>query len=111
MLLKEPLRRGTRWHDGQGACEVTERGRCAGPRGELPDCAVVVCRLGEPAATIVTSTYARGVGMVRQQIDVVQLLPGVHDAGALVLPCDGTTGGRSVLRLTAFHVEDAGQRR
>jgi len=103
LLLKEPLRPGTRWHDAQGDCEVAARGPCAGPRGELPDCAVVVCRLGEPTATVVTSTYARGVGMVRQEIDVAQFAPGLHGSAAL-FPSSATQGGHSVLRLTAFHV-------
>jgi len=104
LLLKEPLAAGTRWHDAQGDCEVASRGTCAGPRGALPDCAVVVCRLGSPTATVVTSTYARGVGMVRQEIDVVQFLPAMHGAGAVLLPCDSAKGGHSMLRLTDFHV-------
>jgi hypothetical protein len=82
VLLKEPLAAGTRWHDAQGDCEVASRGACTGPRGTLPDCAVVVCRLGSPTATVVTSTYARGVGMVRQEIQVVQFLPAMHGGGA-----------------------------
>jgi hypothetical protein len=52
---------------------------------------------------MVTSTYARGVGMVRQEIDVVQFFPALHGSGVL-LPCDSAKGGHSVLRLTAFHV-------
>jgi hypothetical protein len=102
-LLKEPLASGTQWHDAQGDCEVLARGACAGPRGELPDCAVVACRLGRPTATVVTSTYARGVGMVRQEVDVVQFMPGLHGAGPM-LPSDDAKGGHSTLRLTAFHV-------
>jgi hypothetical protein len=103
-LLKEPLSSGTRWHDAQGDCEVASRGPCAGPGGELPDCAVVVCRLGKPTATVVTSTYGRGVGMVRQEIDVIQFLPALHGSGAVLLPCDSAKGGHSVLRLTSFHL-------
>jgi hypothetical protein len=103
LLLKEPVASGTRWHDAQGDCEVRSRGPCSGPRGELPDCAVVVCRLGTPTATVVTSTYGRDIGMVRQEIDVLQFLPSIHGAGAL-LPCDSTKAGHSVLRLTGFHV-------
>jgi hypothetical protein len=105
MLLKEPVGSGTRWHDAQGDCEATARGRCAGPRGEVPDCAIVVCRLGTPTATVVTSTYARGVGMVRQEVEVVQFLPGLQGGGVgAVLPCDAAKGGHSLLRLTGFHV-------
>ncbi len=103
LLLKEPLRPGTRWHDAQGDCEVSARGACAGPRGELPDCAVVVCRLGRPAATVVTSTYARDVGMVRQEIQVVQFLASMHGSTAL-FPSDVSQGAHSLLRLVAFHV-------
>ena len=103
LLLKEPLRAGTRWHDAQGDCEVSARGPCPGPRGELPDCAVVTCRLGEPTATVVTSTYARDIGMVRQEIQVVQFLPSLHGSAAL-FPSDPMQGGHSLLRLTAFHV-------
>ena len=100
-VLREPVASGTRWHDAQGDCEATVRPRCDGPRGELHDCATIVCRLGTPTATIITSTYARGVGMVRQEVEVVQFLPGLQD---VVLPCDTAKGGHSVLRLTAFHV-------
>ena len=103
LLLKEPLRAGTRWRDVQGDCTVTARGPCAGPRGELPDCAVVVCSLGDPTATVVTSTYARDVGMVRQELQVVQFVPSLHGSGAL-FPSATTQGGHSLLRLTAFHV-------
>ena len=103
LLLKEPLRAGTRWHDSQGDCAITARGACAGPRGELPDCAVVVCRLGDPTATVVTSTYARDIGMVRQEIEVMQFVPSLHGSAA-VFPSTTTQGGRSLLRLTAFHV-------
>jgi hypothetical protein len=105
MLLKEPVASGTRWHDAQGDCEATAGGRCEGPRGELPGCVLVVCRLGTPTATIVTSTYARGVGMVRQEVEVVQFLPAFQGAGVgALLPCDTAKGGHSVLRLTGFHV-------
>ena len=104
LLLADPLASGTRWHDGQGECELTVRDTCAGPAGDLPDCAVVSCRLGHPTATIVTSTYARDVGMVRQEIAVVQFLPALHGAAPVLLPCDSAQGGHSVLRLTAFHV-------
>jgi hypothetical protein len=101
MLLKQPFAPGSRWHDAQGDCELVSHGRpCAGPKGELPDCAVVVCTLGSPAATVVTSIYAEGVGMVRQDLDVVQLIPG----GALGLSCDDARSGHSVLRLTSYHV-------
>ena len=103
LLLKEPLRAGTRWHDSQGDCAITLRGPCAGPRGELPDCAVVVCRLGDPTATVVTSTYARDVGMVRQEIEVVQFVPSLHGSAA-VFPSATTQGGHSLLRHTACHV-------
>ena len=103
VLLKEPLRSGTCWHDAQGDCELSARGPCTGPHGELPDCAVVVCRLGQPAATVVTSTYARDVGMVRQEIQVVQFVPSLHGSGA-VFPSDDVQGGHSLLRLIAFHV-------
>ena len=103
LLLKEPLRAGTRWHDAQGDCTITARGRCTGPRGDLPDCAVVVCRLGDPTATVVTSTYAREVGMVRQEVQVVQFVPSLHGSAAL-FPSATTQGGHSLLRLTAFHV-------
>jgi len=102
-LLEEPVVSGTRWHDAQGECEASARSRCDGPRGELADCAITVCRLGNPTATIVTSTYARGVGMVRQEVEVVQFLAALQGASAM-LPCDTAKGGRSVLRLTAFHV-------
>ena len=103
-LLKEPVAAGTRWHDAQGDCEVISRGVCTGPRGELPDCVVIACRLGQPTATVVTSTYARDVGMVRQELDVVQFVPGFHASGPVPLPCDSTGSGHSTLRLTAFHV-------
>ena len=104
LLVKEPVTSGTRWHDAQGDCEVRSRGPCASPRGEVPDCAIVVCRLGDPTATIVRSTYARGIGMVRQEIDVLQFLPSMHGSAAVIAPCDSANGGHSVLRLTAFHV-------
>jgi hypothetical protein len=104
LLLAEPLAAGTHWRDAQGECELAVRETCTGPAGDVPDCAVVECRLGHPAATIVTSTYARGVGMVRQDIAVVQFLPALHGAAPVLLPCDSAQGGHSVLRLTAFHV-------
>jgi hypothetical protein len=103
-LLKEPIAAGTRWHDAQGDCEVISRGVCTGPRGELPDCAIIACRLGRPTATVVTSTYGRDVGMVRQELDVVQFMLGFHAAEPVPLPCDSARGGHSTLRLTAFHV-------
>src|SRR5436309_3069947 len=53
-LLKEPVAAGTRWHDAQGDCEIVSLAACTGPRGELPDCAVIICRLGRPPATVVT---------------------------------------------------------
>jgi hypothetical protein len=103
-LLRAPLAPGTRWHDAQGDCEVGRPPSCPGPRRALDDCAVVVCRLGTPTATVVTSTYARNVGMVRQEIDVVQFLPGAYGAESVLVPLDGPRGGHSVLRLTTFHV-------
>jgi len=42
--------------------------------------------------------------MVRQELDVVQFMPGFHAAGPVPLPCDSARGGHSTLRLTAFHV-------
>jgi hypothetical protein len=103
LLVKEPPNDGARWRDAQGSCEVTARGTCAGPHGRLDDCVVVVCTLGEPPATIVTSTYAGGIGMVRQEVDVLQLLPVV--GGPIgVLPSDERRDGHSVLRLRAYHV-------
>jgi hypothetical protein len=104
LLVKEPVASGTRWHDAQGDCEVTSQGPCAGPRGELPDCAIVVCRLGDPTVTVVRSTYARGVGMVRQEVEVLQIVPSFPGGSSVPLPSDGTQGGHSLLRLTAFHV-------
>jgi hypothetical protein len=105
LLVKEPARPGTRWHDAQGDCEVTAGPEsCRGPRGELPDCVRVVCRLGKPTATVVTSTYSGGVGMVRQEVDVVRLVPAFEGAAAAVLPEDSASGGHSLLRLTAYHV-------
>ena len=104
LLLKEPLTSGTRWHDAQGDCEVTSRDSCAGPQGQLPECAIVVCRLGTPTTTVVSSTYARGIGMVRQEIDVVQFLPSLHGSGSVLLPCDSAQSGHSILELTTFHV-------
>jgi len=100
-LLKEPLEAGARWHDAQGDCElVSHGGPCEGPKGGLADCAVVVCSLGSPPTTVVTSIYGRGVGMVRQDLDVVQLIP----AGAAGMTCDNARNGHSVLRLTTYHV-------
>ena len=105
LLLAEPLASGTHWRDAQGECEITVRETCTGPAGDVPECAEVSCRLGHPTATIVTSTYARGVGMVQQEIAVVQFLPALHGAGGpVLLPSDSAQGGHSVLRLTAFHV-------
>jgi hypothetical protein len=105
MLLHEPASPGTQWRDAQGRCEVAAAGDpCPGPRGDLPQCVVVVCRLGDPPATIVTSTYARGVGMVRQDVEVVQLLPALGGATPGMLPSDVSKGGHSVLRLTGYHV-------
>jgi hypothetical protein len=83
----------------QGACEVVTR-PVRRPARRAPDCAVVSCRL-EPDGDGGHSTYARGVGMVRQEIDVVQFFPALHGSGVL-LPA--TARGASVLRLTAFHV-------
>ena len=106
MLFHEPATAGTQWRDAQGRCEVVSEGTpCAGPRGELPRCLVIVCRLGDPAATIVTSTYASGIGMVRQDVEVVQLVPGLGGGSpAGLLPADVSKGGRSTLRLTGYHV-------
>jgi hypothetical protein len=104
VLLKAPTRSGTRWRDAQGVCEVMSDGTaCLGPRGEHPDCVTIVCRLGEPAATIVRSTYARDVGMVQQEVRVLQLAP-TFTGGDLILPTDPSCGGRSVLRLTGYSV-------
>jgi hypothetical protein len=100
-LIKQPLEAGARWHDAQGDCELISRGGpCQGPKGGIPDCAVVVCTLGSPPTTVVTSTYGGGVGMVRQDLDVVQLIP----AGAAGMVCDNARNGHSVLRLTTYHV-------
>ena len=106
LLVKEPARPGTHWRDAQGRCEVTAQGTpCQGPPGPVADCLVVVCRLGEPTATIVTSVYARGIGMVRQEIEVLQLGPtfagGPH--GEIIGP-EPMRGGRSVLELVRYHV-------
>jgi hypothetical protein len=104
-LLKEPVSTGTRWRDAQGECELTLHAEsCPGPRGELPACATVVCRLGAPTATIVTSTYARGVGMVRQEVRVLQLMPNLYGAGIVLPPGEGKSGSRSLLRLTGYRV-------
>jgi len=101
-LLKEPASTGTRWQDAQGECVVTALGvGCVGPRGELPDCLVVVCRQGRPTSTTVTSTYARDVGMVRQEVEVLQLLP--QGSGPMVVR-DDATKGHSLLRLIGYHV-------
>lgn len=103
-LLKEPIGPGTSWHDAQGDCDARAERTCGGPSGDLADCAVVVCRLGRPTSTVVTSTYARGIGMVRQELDVMQLLPTLHGSGAPLITSDGVQGGHSLLRLTGFHV-------
>jgi hypothetical protein len=105
VLLKEPARFGTRWRDAQGSCEVTvEHGTCVGPHGDLEDCVVTVCSLGEPPATTVTSTYARGVGMVRQEVDVIQMVPGLDAAAGVMVPMASAKGGHSVLRLRAYNI-------
>jgi len=105
LLLKEPARFGTRWRDAQGSCEVVTEGiPCVGPRGVLPDCLVVICRLGEPTATVVTSTYAREVGMVRQKVDVLQLLPSLVGGAGVAVPSDPSASGHSMLHLTAYHL-------
>jgi hypothetical protein len=109
-LIKEPVARGTRWRDAQGECELISLGApCDGPKGAVDDCAVVTCTLGSPPTTTVTSIYGRGVGMVRQELDVVQLVP----AGATGMVCDNARNGHSVLRLTTYHVGavSAAQRR
>lgn len=103
LLVKEPASHGTRWRDAQGSCEVAERAPCAGPHGPLHDCLTIVCTLGEPPATIVTSTYARGVGMVRQEVNVLQLIPAM-DGPATIVPSDARRDGHSLLRLTDYHV-------
>lgn len=103
LLVKEPPDDGARWRDAQGSCEVTARGPCTGPHGRLEDCVVVVCTLGEPAGTIVTSTYARDVGMVRQEVDVLEILQ-VMDGAPPIVPSGGRRDGHSVLRLTDYHV-------
>jgi hypothetical protein len=105
LLVKEPPHDGARWSDSQGDCEVARaRTPCAGPDGELPECVVVVCRLGHPVATIVTSTYARGVGMVRQELELIQLMPSFEGGPGLPIPGEGTKAGRSVLRLVDYHL-------
>jgi hypothetical protein len=105
LLLKEPPNDGTRWTDSQGDCEVARAHTpCTGPEGELPECLVVVCRLGRPVATIVTSTYARGVGMVRQELELLQLMPSFEGGPGLPIPGEGTKAGRSVLRLIDYHL-------
>lgn len=104
LLLKEPASRGTRWRDAQGRCEIAaRRTRCDGPRGEVADCVEVVCRLGRPTVTIITSTYARGVGMVRQTVHLVHFPLPMPSPGARV-PL-ALVDLHSVLRLTAYHVE------
>jgi len=98
-------RLGTRWHDAQGECAVTaDHAACIGPLGKLADCLVTVCSLGDPPATTVTSTYARGVGMVRQEVDILQLVPGFEGSAGAMIPLATATGGHSVLRLTAYNV-------
>ena len=105
MLFTEPARFGAHWRDAQGECEVAIEGQpCRGPGGELPQCLTTVCRLGTPAATVVTSTYARGVGMVRQEVELLNLLPGFEGAAGVPVPSQPTKGGRSVLRLTEYFV-------
>ena len=110
LLVKEPPHDGARWRDGQGSCEVEAQSRCRGPHGPLDDCLMIVCTLGEPAATIVTSTYARGVGMVRQEVDVLQLLPTFEGPGELS-PSNTRRDGHSLLRLTDYNVGRGRQRR
>jgi len=106
LLLKESASSGTRWHDAQGECEVAAEGAsCAGPRGDLPSCLVVVCRLGTPPATVVTSTYARGIGMVRQDLDLTEVMPVFEGAPGAMFTDGGPRSGHSVLRLTAFHID------
>jgi hypothetical protein len=106
VLLKSPTRSGTRWRDGQGTCEVLSNGvACLGPHGEHPDCLTIICRLGDPTATIVTSTYARDVGMVQQEVRVMQLTPSFAGPD-LVLPGDPSSGGRSLLRLIGYRLVD-----
>jgi hypothetical protein len=103
LLVKEPPSAGLTWRDAQGRCTVTgEREPCAGPDGPLAGCLVIVCTLGEPPLTIVTSTYAREIGMVRQDVDVLQLLPG--NGPAALLPSEARGDGHSVLRLIRFNV-------
>lgn len=105
VLLKAPAHSGTRWHDAQGECEVLAHPTtCRGPRGEHPDCVTVACRLGDPTATIVVSVYARGVGMVRQDVRVLQVSPGFGEADVMLPGDPGCGGGRSVLRLTGYRV-------
>jgi hypothetical protein len=104
LLVKHPARSGTRWRDAQGLCEITDEARCSGPDDDLLECVVIVCRLGEPLATVVTSTYARGIGMVLQEIDIAQLVPRLPGAD-FFLPANPVGGGHSVLRLVAFDVD------
>ena len=105
LLLKGPARFGTRWHDAP----LFERA-CGGLFSstllsrDLADCLVTVCILGDPPATTVTSTYARDVGMVRQEVDVVQLVPGLDGSLGVMVPAASAKGGHSVLRLTAYNV-------
>jgi hypothetical protein len=104
VLLKATDASGARWRDAQGECEVKSRAvACVGPRGELPDCMIVVCRQGSPIATIVTSVYGRDVGMVRQEVELVQFMPN-FESGAAMLPEEGGKSARSVLRLTSYSV-------
>src|SRR5262245_44413290 len=96
LLFADPGGTGARWRATQGECEVAARGApCPGPRGNVSDCLVVVCRLGRPATTVVTSTYARGVGMVRQEIDLVPIVPAIDAAGGL-MPTEAGPAGHSL---------------
>src|SRR5262249_6813086 len=112
LLLKQPARFGTRWHDAQGSCQVTaEEEHCDGPTGNVDDCLEVVCRLGRGQTLVITSTYARGVGMVRQRLDLVRFLP-VTSAGRYPTLPDEVVDVHSVLRLAAYRVvESIGRRR
>lgn len=101
LLLKSSPDYGTRWFDEQGRCEVVSAGRpCRGPRDTHPDCIVVTCQKGDPVTTLVTSIYARGVGMVAQELEMFRLISpaGPFEVGPTLLQ------GKSKLRLTNFHV-------
>jgi hypothetical protein len=86
LLVKHPTLAATTWRDAQGICEVAARGAaCEGPRGPLGDCL--------------------GVGMVRQEIELLPLFPGIGgvDEGGVV--AQGVVGGgRSRLELVGYHV-------